>query len=190
MVNTSSRRAHSFIICLMKPPGSAATPEDGQAGRGWASTRLCLGLIAGWALLGTATCAVTFIISTIPAQVGFGRTIPLPLDIIEAALALGMLPLCTVGPVGLLVTGCAYLRHSAHQGARWVTVWTAVAAASLAIEALFWSRLIHMLGTRYANLPHPSWHALDFAVGYLVVGAAMACVVIGARRSLGRSRAA
>jgi hypothetical protein len=49
---------------------------------------------------------------------------------------------------------------------------------------------MHMLGTRYANLPHPSGHALDFAVGYLVVGAVMACVLIGARRSAGRSRAA
>ena len=74
--------------------------------------QLCLGLIAGWALLGAAACAVTFAISTIPAQVGFGRTIPLPLDIIEAALALGMLPLCTVGPVGLLVTGWAYVPPS------------------------------------------------------------------------------
>jgi hypothetical protein len=152
--------------------------------------RLCLGLIAGWALLGATACAVTFAISTIPAQVGFGRTIPLPLDIIEAALALGMLPLCTVGPVGLLVTGWAYLRHSAHEGARWVIAWTAVASTSLAIEALFWSRLMHMLGTRYANLPHPSWHALDFVVGYLVIGTAMAFVLIGARRSAGRSRTA
>jgi hypothetical protein len=165
-------------------------PDDGQAGRGWSSMRLCLGLIAGWALLGAAACTVTFVISTIPAPAGFGRTIPLPLDIIEAALALGMLPLCTVGPVGLLVSGWAYLRHSAHQGARWVTAWAAVASTSLAIETLFWSRLMHMLGTRYANLPHPSWHALDFAVGYLVVGAAMACVLVGARRSAGRSRAA
>src|ERR1700722_14164130 len=118
----------------MKPPGSAATPEDGQADRGWSSMRLCLGLIAGWALLGAAACAVTFIISTIPAQVGFGRTIPLPLDIVEAVLALGMLTFCTAGPVGLLVSGWAYLRHSAHQGARWITAWTAVASTSLAIE--------------------------------------------------------
>jgi hypothetical protein len=174
----------------MKPPGSAATPEDGPAGRGWASMRFCLGVIAGWALLGAATCAVTFIISTIPAQVGFGRTIPLPLDIIEAVLALGMLTFCTAGPVGLLASGWAYLRHSARKGVRWVTAWTAVASSSLAIEALFWSRLMHMLGTRYANLPYPSWHALDFAVGYLVVGTAMACVLIGARRSAGRSRTA
>jgi hypothetical protein len=121
--------------------------------------RLCLGLIAGWALLGAAACAVTFTISTIPAQVGFGRTIPLPLDIIEAVLALVMLTFCTAAPVGLLVSGWAYLRHSAHQGARWVTTWAAVGATSLAIEALFWSRLMHMLGTRYANLPHPRWHA-------------------------------
>jgi hypothetical protein len=147
--------------------------------------RLCLGVVAGWALLGAAACAVTFIISTIPAQAGFGRTIPLPLDIIEAALAVGMLPLCTVGPVGLLVSGWAYLRHSAHQGARWVTVWTAAVSMSLAIEALFWSRLMHLLGTRYANLPHPSWHALDFAISYLVVGTTMACVLIGARRTAG-----
>ena len=152
--------------------------------------RLCLGLVAGWALLGAAACAVTFIISTISVQVGFGRTIPLPLDIIEAVLALGMLPLCTVGPVGLLVSGWAYLRHSAHQRVRWVTVWAAVTSMSLAIEVLFWNRLMHMLGTRYGNLPHPSWHALDFTVGYLVAGGAMACVLIGARRSAGRSRAA
>jgi hypothetical protein len=65
-----------------------------------------------------------------------------------------------------------------------------VASLSLAIEALFWSRPVHLLGTRYANLLHPSWHALDFVVGYLVVGAAMTCVLVGARRSAGSSRAA
>jgi len=164
----------------MTPLGSTARPEGGRGGRGWFSFRLCLGLIAGWAFLGAAACGVTFIISTIPAAVGFGRTIPLPLDIIEGVLALGMLTFCTAGPVALLVSGWAYLRHSAHAGARWVTAWTAAASTSVAIEALLWIRLMHMLGTRYANLPHPSWHALDFAVCYLIVGALMASVLIGA----------
>jgi len=39
-------------------------------------------------------------------------------------------------------------------------------------------------------LPQPSWHALDFAVSYLIIGAAMATVLITARRSIGRSRTA
>jgi hypothetical protein len=174
----------------MKLPGRAATPDDGRTASDWASLRLCLAFSAGWALLGAAACAVTFLISTIPAPVPDGRSIPLALDILEAVLALGMLTLCTASPVPLLITGYAYLRRSARGGARWVTAWATVASASLALEAVFWIRLEHLLGTRYANLPYPSWHALDFAVGYLVVGAAMACVLIGAARSAGRGQAA
>jgi hypothetical protein len=152
--------------------------------------RFSLALIAGWALIGAGACGVTFIISTIPPAVGFGRTIPLPLDIIEAVLAVGMLTFCTAGPVLLMMAGRAYLRSTAHDRGRWVTAWTAAASTSLAIEALFLVRFVHMLESSYPNLPYPSWHALDFAVGYLVDGAVLASVLIIARKSVGRTKAA
>jgi hypothetical protein len=114
----------------------------------------------------------------------FPASIPLVFDLVEAGLALCMLSLCTLLPVPLLMTGRVYLRRSARAGARWVTAWTAVASASIAVEAVFWIRLVHLLGTSDPNLPEPSWHALDFSAGFLIVGAAMAYVLIGATRSV------
>jgi hypothetical protein len=61
--------------------------------------------------------------------------------------------------------------------------------SGIAVEALFWIRLIHLLGSSidFRFLPHPRWHALDFSAGFLIVGAAMAGVLLSAP-SRNRSR--
>jgi len=64
-----------------------------------------------------------------------------------------------------------------------VKAWTVAASAGIAVESLFIWRVIHFVGTAYSNLPVPSWHALAFAIAYIVVGAAMALVLIGAGRA-------
>jgi hypothetical protein len=93
-----------------------------------------------------------------------------------------MLPVCTVIPVPLLIAGRRHLRRSL-AGTRRVAAWTAVASAGIAVEALFWLRLIHLLGSSidFRFLPdYPSWHALDFSAGFLIVGAAMTVVLLSA----------
>jgi hypothetical protein len=50
-------------------------------------------------------------------------------------------------------------------------------------------RLVRNLTTPYANLPVPSWHALFFGIGYLVVSVAMLLVLAGAGRSARNSAA-
>jgi hypothetical protein len=89
-----------------------------------------------------------------------------------------MLPLCTLIPVPLLVAGRRYLRRSL-AGTPRVAAWTAVASAGIAVEVLFWLWLGFSHVGRFPLLPDPSWHALDFSVGFLIVGAAMAGVLLG-----------
>ena len=98
-----------------------------------------------------------------------------------------MLPFCVVAPVLLLRAGYTYLRRSAGGGILWTLAWGAVASASLAVEVLFLTRLVHWLRTPYGpNLGYMAWHALDFAAGFLVVGAVMTCMLIGAQRRMTR----
>lgn len=143
--------------------------------------------MAGWALLGAAACGTTFAISTIPAPVPDGRSIPLVVWAAQGLLALAMVPGCAVLPAPLLIAGRNYLRHSAHARQRWVTAWTVAGALSVAVESLFLWRLLDLLfgfSHSYWNLPEPSWHAFAFFVAFLIAGAAMACVLICARRSV------
>ncbi|MGO8956250.1 MAG: hypothetical protein ACLQFR_02570 [Streptosporangiaceae bacterium] len=167
----------------MKPAPGAAAPDAGQA-RGWMPSRsTCLRLAAGWALLGASACAVTFAVSTIGAPTPDGRTIPLWLELAEGLLAASMLPACTLIPLPPLAAGRAHLRRVARAQRRWAAAWTAAASAGVALQALFWVRLVHFLGTSYADLPRPSWHALEFGTSFAMVGAAMIAVLIGATAS-------
>lgn len=171
----------------MEAASSSPLPGSGQRPPFQApSRRFCLCLAAGWALLGAAACATTFVISTIPGPLPDGRSIPFVLAAAEALLAVAMVPLCMLIPVPLLIAGRNYLRRSAHAAQRWVTAWTAAAAACIGIEVLFLSRLASLFGamaTGFPNLPHPSWHALAFAAGFLIAGAAMTYILIKPRRT-------
>lgn len=163
-------------------------PESGQA-QSRPPRRFCLSLAVGWGLLGAAACANTFVISTIPAPLPDGRSIPFALQAAEALLALTMVPLCLLIPVPLLIAGRNYLRRSVPATRRWVTAWSAVAAACAGIEALFLFRLALFFGSAGPGLPHPSWHALAFAIGFLAVGTAMTYVLINAGRTAARPSA-
>jgi hypothetical protein len=96
-----------------------------------------------------------------------------------------MLPLCALIPVPLLIAGRRHLRRSL-AGSRRVAAWTAIASVGIAVETLFWVRLVRLVGSSvdFRFLPdHPSWHALAFSAGFLSVGAAMAGVLLGAPRA-------
>jgi hypothetical protein len=104
------------------------------------------------------------------------------LDLGLGVLGLCMLPVCTLMPVPLLIAGRRHLRRSL-AGMRRVAAWTSIASAGIAVEALFWLRFVHLLGssTDFRFLPdYPSWHALDFSAGFLIVGAAMAGILLSA----------
>jgi hypothetical protein len=143
-------------------------------------------LTLAWALLAVAACVTTFAISTIPAPMPNGRDIPLWLECCEALLAIMMIPACALIPVPLLVYVQRLLRRRVRVSRSWVKAWTIAASAGVTIEGLFLWRLVRSLTTPFANLPAPSWHALLFGVGYLVVGLAMTLVLAGAGRSAAR----
>jgi len=146
--------------------------------------KLCVSLAAAWSLLGASVCAIAFANSliTAPWPASEPTAVLLVLELALAVLGLCMLPVCTVIPVPLLIAGRRHLRRSL-AGTRRVAAWTAVASAGIAVEALFWLRLIHLLGSSidFRFLPdYPSWHALDFSAGFLIVGAAMTVVLLSA----------
>ena len=137
-------------------------------------------LALAWALLASAACLTTFAISTIPAPMPDGRNIPFWLECCEALLAVAMIPACALIPLPLLVSVRRLLRRRIRASHNWVAAWTIAASAGVAIEGLFMWRLVENLTTPFANLPTPSWHALYFGVGYLVVGIGMALALAGA----------
>lgn len=145
-----------------------------------------IGYAVCWAVLGAAACATTFAISALPAPLPEGRSIPLPLYLVELLLAVVMLPTCAVIPIPLLVTQYRRMRTLTGTGNRWVTAWLMVGSVAVGVEALFLYRFLRFLTLlpRFVNLASPSWHAFGFAVGFLVAGVAMVVVLIGARRSL------
>jgi hypothetical protein len=133
-----------------------------------------------WSLLGAGLCAVIFAVSLVP-QTGsspyYVRSVPSVLNAAFSALEVCMLPLCTLIPVPLLIIGRRYLRRS-RAGTRRVAAWTAVASVGIAVEALFWFRVYRFVaGPRW--LFGPSWHALGLSIGFLIVGVAMAGVLLG-----------
>ena len=66
----------------------------------------------------------------------------------------------------------------------WADVWTVRASAAVLLEAFFWVRLVRFLRRPEAGLTF-SWHAADFAVGFLALGAIMVAALITASRSAG-----
>ena len=140
-----------------------------------------------WALLASAACLTTFAISTIAAPMPDGRTIPVWLECGEALLGVTMIPVCALIPVPLLLHGRGVLGRRIRASPVWVTFWTIAASAAVAIECLFLWRLVRNLATPFANLPNPSWHAVYFGIGYLVVGLAMMVILAGAGRSARKS---
>ena len=165
----------------MDPQAAAAMPVPSKTGSGWGTSRKsCLGLAAGWSLLGAGLCAVTFAISLVPetgSYPNYIQSVPFGLNAAEAVLEACMLPLCTLIPVPLLIAGRRYLRSSL-AGKRRVTAWTTAASAGIAVEALFWLRLCHFVaGSRW--LSDPSWHALELTAGFLIAGATMTGILLG-----------
>lgn len=166
---------------LMQPARSTAT---GQGARGATlAAGLWLVLAAGWALLGTAACATTFVISTIPAPPPWGRayTTPFWLQATELLLALIMIPACAAIPVPLLVLARRRIA-AARTSPFWLRAWTAAASAAVLVEAVFLYRLALMLRP-FQNLPTRDWHALAFAIAYAVAGLVIILVLIAARQS-------
>jgi hypothetical protein len=178
--------AADAIIWCMQPSVGAAVHEQERPER----VISCVALVGGWALIGAAACAVTFVVSAIPAPVPDGRSIPLFLQIIEAAFALSMLPFCTLVPIPLLITGHKYLLRSARAAWGWRAAWITAAGASIAVEVEFWFRFVSLLVSGSPGLSYMDWHALDFSASFLAVGGAMAFVLIGATRSATRSSVA
>jgi hypothetical protein len=161
----------------MDSQAAAAMPTPSKAGSGWRTSRkFCVGLAVVWSLLGAGLCGVIFAISLIPEQESYPyhiRSVPHGLVVAAAVLEACMLPLCTVIPVPLLTAGRRCLRRSP-AGPRRITAWTAAASAGIAVEALFWYRVLF-----FVWIYPRSWHALELCVGFLVAGAAMAGVLLG-----------
>ena len=147
--------------------------------------KLCVTLATAWSLLGASVCALAFAISLITAPwpaPESSKAVLLVLELALAVLGLCMLPLCTLVPVPLLIAGRRHLRRS-RAGTWRVAAWTAIASAGIAVQVLFWLRFVILLGSSvdFRFLPdYPSWHSLDFSVGFLIVGAAMAGVLLSA----------
>jgi hypothetical protein len=163
------------------PTSSKVNSERGP------SRKFCVSLAAGWSLLAASTCAVIFAVSLLPEQGSYPdyiRSVPYGLDVAGTVLEVCMLPLCTLIPVPLLIAGRRYLRRSL-AGTWWATAWTAVASMGIAVEALFWLLLYHFVsGSRW--LYPRSWHALELSVGFLIVGVAMAGILLGVQSSVSR----
>jgi len=97
-----------------------------------------------------------------------------------AGIALGLfaLPSCGLMPVLLLITGRRYLRRSTGPGTREYTAWTAAASAAIAVGALFWVWAWDCLKDKEWMEPFPYWPALDVSIAFLIVGAAMAGILL------------
>jgi hypothetical protein len=184
-VSKGERECHN---CRMDPQVATAIPVPSQAGSGSETSRkFCVSLAAVWSLLGASTCAVIFAVSLIPetgSYPSYARSVPHGLVVVGAVLEACMLPLCALIPVPLLIAGLRHLRRS-HAGTRRVAAWTAVASAGIAVEALFWLPLYYFsIGGRW--LYPRSWHALELSIGFLIVGVAMAGVLLGIPSPLSR----
>jgi hypothetical protein len=147
--------------------------------------KFCVSLAVVWSLLGASTCAVLFAVSLIPEQRGvcakgvfcYARSVPFGLKVAGGVLEVCMLPLCMLIPVPLLFAGRGCLRRSL-AGTRRVAAWTTVASAGVAVEAVFLLRLYYFLNSGRWLYPR-SWHLLELAVGFLIVGVAMTGVLLG-----------
>jgi hypothetical protein len=84
--------------------------------------------------------------------------------------------------VPLLIAGRVYLLRTAAGKWHWADIWTVLASAAVLLEAFFWVRLVRFLRRPDAGLTF-GWHAADFAVGFLALGACMVAALITASRS-------
>jgi uncharacterized membrane protein YhaH (DUF805 family) len=178
---------------VREPP---VAPPHSAAIVGYASRRKCLWLTAIWAGLGAATLAVVFWYSSYPTSVGYEPDVPRGLGPLMLLLAMAMIPMCTLLPPLALSVGRRHLRAVARASSGWIVLWTVTALLPIAIEAVFWLRLIRFerlsspIGSG-VSMASPSWHALEFSAAFLAVGLIMAVVLMGATRAARRrSRAA
>jgi len=157
-------------------PVPACSPR--RAWRRISARTRCVTLVAVWSLLGAIPCAIAFGIITSLIQPG-GLWSPSAWFVI-AGIALGFfaLPLCGLMPVLLLIAGRRYLRRSTGPGAREDTAWTVAASAAIAVGVLFWVWGWDCLKDRAWQEPFPSWPTLDVSIAFLIVGAAMAGILL------------
>jgi hypothetical protein len=163
---------------------TAERPSSGQRRQRWTPSRkLCLYLAAGWSLLGASACVTTFYIAAIPsASLPGGKDISDLAFFSATALTAWLVPACTLIPVPLLIAGRAYLLQATAGKSHWAGLWTVLASAAVLLEAFFWLRLVRFLRRPAAGLTF-SWPAVDFTVGFLVLGAVMVAALITASRS-------
>ena len=100
------------------------------------------------------------------------------LVLVGAALGLCALPVCGLMPVLLLIAGRRYLRRSTGPGTREHTAWTVAASAGIAVGVLFWVWVFDCLKDEEWMEPPPTWPTLDVSIAFLIVGAAMAGILL------------
>jgi hypothetical protein len=163
---------------------AAENAGSGHTRQHWSpSRRLCLYLTAGWSVLGAGACATTFYISMVPAApLPGGREISNLAFFSATAVTAWIVPVCTLIPVPLLIAGRVYLLRTAAGKWHWADIWTVLASAAVLLEAFFWVRLVRFLRRPGAGLTF-TWHAADFAIGFLALGVCMAAALITASRS-------
>jgi hypothetical protein len=81
-------------------------------------------------------------------------------------------------PVLLLRTGRRYVRGATGPGTREDIAWTVVASAAIAVGLLFWVWVLDCLKDQAWMAPFPSWPTLDVSIAFLIVGAAMAGILL------------
>ena len=136
----------------------------------------CVTLVGVWSLLGAIPCAIAFgVIASLVQSGGLWSSF---VWIVGMALGLCALPLCGLMPVLLLRAGRRYVRGATGPGTREDIAWTVVASAAIAVGLLFWVWVWECLRDRAWMAPFPSWPALDVSVAFLIVGAAMAGILL------------
>jgi hypothetical protein len=138
----------------------------------------CVTLVATWSLLGAIPCAIMFGIMAgllLPGGLWSPST-----WLVIAGIALGLcaLPSCGLMPVLLLIAGRRYLRRSADPATREDTAWTVAASAAIAVGVLFWVWAGDCLKDKEWMEPFPYWPTLDVSIAFLIVGAAMAGILL------------
>jgi hypothetical protein len=138
----------------------------------------CVTLVATWSLLGAIPCAIAFGMMAGLLQPGSLWSPSAWLVIAGIALGLCALPLCGLMPVLLLIAGRRYLRGSTGTGTREDTAWTVAASAAIAVGVLFWVWVLVCLKDKDWMDPFPTWPTLDVSIAFLIVGAAMAGILL------------
>jgi hypothetical protein len=139
----------------------------------------CVTLVTVWSLLGAIPCAILFGLLAFQVQSSDPWSSPVGwLVLAGAALGLCALPVCGLMPVPLLIAGRRYLRRSTGPGTRELTAWTVAASAGIAVGVLFWVWVFDCLKDEEWMEPPPTWPTLDVSIAFLIVGAAMAGILL------------